>query len=139
MSNNPFNNAQTFMGVGSVEADDLFGDIQEPEVKVDSSEKPEEKEEKFETIPEGNIEAEDLFGGNDDPESVGGDDDNKEEKEAKPAKSGPSPRGENLYSSFAQALKGDGLFQFLDDETVSGISDADSFSEAMDQNLLILH
>lgn len=135
MSNNPFNNAQTFMGVGSVEADDLFGDIQEPEVKVDSSEKPEEKEEKFETIPEGNIEAEDLFGGNDDPESVGGDDDNKEEKEAKPAKSGPSPRGENLYSSFAQALKGDGLFQFLDDETVSGISDADSFSEAMDQEI----
>ena len=27
MSNNPFNNAQTFMGIPSVDADDLFGEI----------------------------------------------------------------------------------------------------------------
>ena len=136
MSNSPFNNAQIFMGVESVEADDLFGNVQEePKAKVDlpNENQEEGKETKEETVPEGTVDAEDLFGDTD-PESVG-DDDVKEEKEAKPKKSGSSPRGDNIYSSIAQALKGDGLFQFLDDNAVQGINDADSFREAFDNEV----
>lgn len=135
MSNNPFNNAQTFMGMASVEADDLFGDIpQEPEVKVDLSdeEKSEKEEEKEKHIPEGPLEAEDIFG-TEEPESVG--EDNEEKEETKPKKTGSSPKDGNPYSSFAHALRGDGLFQFLDEETVEGIVDADSFSDAFEQEV----
>lgn len=137
MSNNPFDSAQIFMGgLGNMDADSLFGDdAQEPEVKVDlpgENKEGEDKKDKNDTIPEGStIDAESLF---DDPESVG-EDDNKEGKEAKPDSVGSSPKGESLYSSFAQALKGDGLFQFLDDETVGNINDADSFSQAMEDEI----
>lgn len=134
MSNNPFNNAQTFMGMASVDADDLFGDVpQEPEVKVDlpGEEEPEKKkDEKY--IPEGPVDAEELFG-SEEPESVG--EDTEEKEETKPKKSGSSPKDGNPYSSFAQALRGDGLFQFLDEETVEKIDDADSFSEAFEQEV----
>lgn len=134
--NDLFKNAQTFMGVESVNADDLFGEDAGDGVKIDTQEegKPETKETKEDTIPEGgSANAEDIFG-EDDPESVG-DDDNKEEGEAKPQGEGSSPSGENLYSSFAQALKGDGLFQFLDDEAVGKIEDADSFREALENEV----
>lgn len=137
MSNNPFDSAQIFMGgLGNMDADSLFGeDTQEPEVKVDlpgENKEGEDKKDKNDTIPEGStIDAESLF---EDPESVG-EDDNKEGKEAKPDGNGSSPKGESLYSSFAQALKGDGLFQFLDDETVGNINDADSFSQAMEDEI----
>ena len=136
-NNNPFNNAQAFMGIGSVEADDLFGDVQEePTVKVDlpGEKNPEEVKPKQEdTVPEDTVESEDLFG---EPESVGEDENDKEGKEAGANKKpGSSPRGDNLYSSFAQALKGDGLFQFLDDDAVRGINDADSFREALDNEV----
>ena len=137
MSNNPFDSAQIFMGgLGNMDADSLFGeDTQEPEVKVDlpgENKEGEDKKDKNDTIPEGStIDAESLF---EDPESVG-EDDNKEGKEAKPDGDGSSPKGESLYSSFAQALKGDGLFQFLDDETVGNINDADSFSQAMEDEI----
>ena len=134
--NDLFKNAQTFMGIDSASADDVFGEDTGDGVKIDTQEegKPETKETKEDTIPEGgSVNAEDLFG-EDDPESVG-DDDNKEEGEAKPQGEGPSPSGENLYSSFAQALKGDGLFQFLDDEAVGKIEDADSFREALENEV----
>ena len=134
--NNLFKNAQTFMGVESVDAGDLFGDAPEEEVKIDTQEegKPETTENKEDTIPEGaSVNAEDLFG-TEDSESVG-DDDNKEEEEAKPQGKGSSPKDGNLYSSFAQALKGDGLFQFLDDEAVGKIEDADSFREALENEV----
>lgn len=134
--NDLFKNAQTFMGIDSASADDIFGEDTGDGVKIDTQEegKPETKETKEDTIPEGgSINAEDLFG-EDDPESVG-DDDNKEEEEAKPQGEGSSPKDENLYSSFAQALKGDGLFQFLDDEAVSKIEDADSFREALENEV----
>ena len=134
--NDLFKNAQTFMGIDSASADDVFGEDTGDGVKIDTQEegKPETKETKEDTIPEGgSVNAEDLFG-EDDPESVG-DDDNKEEGEAKPQGEGSSPSGENLYSSFAQALKGDGLFQFLDDEAVGKIEDADSFREALENEV----
>ena len=139
MSNNPFNNAQTFMGIESIEADQLFGDVQEETIKVDLPEEQgsDGQNDKKDTVPEGKeINAEDQFGNDEqDPESVGESDDNKEREEAGTKKAGSSPKGRNLYSSFAQALKGDGLFQFLDEETVNSVTDADSFSEAIDKEV----
>lgn len=138
MSNNPFNNAQTFMGIGSVDADQLFGEVQEETIKVDLPEgqSPDRQETKKDTVPEGKeVDAEEIFGSDTSPESVGESGDNKEEEEAGTKKSGSSPKGGNLYSSFAQALKGDGLFQFLDEETVNSVVDADSFSEAIDKEV----
>lgn len=137
MSNNsPFNNAQTYMGFSSVDADDLFGDIpQEPEVKVELPGEKKPEDNKDNTVPEGPIDAEDLFG-SEDPESVGDEKDgDKENEETGAKKIGSSPKDGNLYSSFAQALKGDGLFQFLDEETLNGVNDADSFSEAIDKEV----
>lgn len=128
--NDLFKNAQTFVGVDSASADDLFGDFEDTGTPVNEVKegKPETKENE-QTIPEGaSMNAEDLFG-NDDPESVG-DNEKEEEEEANPEDEGSSPKNENPYSLFAQALKGDGLFQFLDKDTVDKISDADSFMEA---------
>ena len=92
--NDLFKNAQTFMGIDSASADDVFGEDTGDGVKIDTQEegKPETKETKEDTIPEGgSVNAEDLFG-EDDPESVG-DDDNKEEGEAKPQGEGSGERG----------------------------------------------
>ena len=127
--NDLFKNAQTFVGVDSASAEDLFGDFEDTGTPVNEVKegKPEIKENE-QTIPEGaSVNAEDLFG-NDDPESVG--DNEEEEEEATPEDKGSSPKDENPYSLFAQALKGDGLFQFLDKDTVDKITDADSFMEA---------
>lgn len=137
MSNNPFDSAQTFLGgISTFDADDLFGDShEEPEVKVDlPGEDKEGKETKNteDTIPEGStVDAESLFG-DESPESVG---DDKDNKEARATGDGSSPKGESLYSSFAQALYGDGLFKFLNEDTVNGINDADSFSQAMEDEI----
>ena len=133
-----FKNAQTIIGIDTASADDIFGDGSEEVEKTPQGEegKPETKENKEVTVPEGgSVSAEDLFGEND-PESVGDDDDEeKEGKEAKPQGEGSSPKDENPYSLFAQALKGDGLFQFLDDDTVGKIEDADSFREAFENEV----
>lgn len=141
---NVFDNAQAFMGGQSFDAEDLFGggneeptekvDLEAPEEGTQENKNPEKKET---IVPEGPVDAEDLFGDDDnpeEPESVG--DENKENKEeTTPKKTGSSPKGSNLYSSFAQALQGDGLFQVLDKETVDGITDADSFREAIDKEV----
>ena len=124
------------MGVSTASAEDIFGDGPVEEVKTDPQEegKPETKENKEDTIPEGgSVNSEDIFG-EDNPESVG-DEENKEKGEAEPQGKGSSPSDGNLFSSFAQALKGDGLFQFLDDEAVSKITDADSFREALENEV----
>ena len=124
------------MGVSTASAEDIFGDGPVEEVKTDPQEegKPETKENKEDTIPEGgSVNSEDIFG-EDNPESVG-DEENKEKGEAEPQGKGSSPSDGNLFSSFAQALKGDGLFQFLDDEAVGKIVDADSFREALENEV----
>ena len=134
--NELFKNAQTFTGIGTASAEDIFGDGLEEGAPGSPQEegKPETTDTKKDTVPEGgSVKAEDLFG-EDNPESVG-DDEKKEEEEAKPQGEGSSPKDENPFSSFAQALKGDGLFQFLDDEAVSKIVDAETFGEAFQNEI----
>lgn len=122
-----------------LEGDDLFGepsgDTATPENKEQQpSQKGEEKhtETKEKEPTEVAIEEDDsLF--DDEPESVGGE--NKESEKAAPENSGTSPEGFNAYSSFAKAMKGDGLFQFLDDKTIENVKDAESFADAMDDEI----
>lgn len=134
--NDLFNAAQVITGPNQYDAEALFGEDTEQTEHIDlpeeTQEKPEQQEQKN-TIPEGPVDAEDLFGSDEDSESVG--EDKEEENEAKPKKSGSSPKGANLYSSFAQALRGDGLFQFLDSDTVDKITDSDSFAEAFESEV----
>ena len=138
MNDSLFSNSEVFMG-NFVDAEDIFGD----EITEDTNKQTPEEEEKNpkqeeNKLPEGEVSAEDLFGDDEDtsPESVGDDEDSdKEEKETKPHGAGSSPKGSKLYSSFAKALYGDGLFQFLDEKTVNEVNDADSFSKAFDDEV----
>lgn len=131
-----FKNAQTFTGIDSASAEDIFGEAEEiAGVPALEEGKPETKETKENTVPEGeSVNAEDLFG-DDNPESVGDNNDKEEEEEVTPKEKGSSPKDENPYSLFAQALKGDGLFQFLDNDAVGKITDADSFIEAFNNEI----
>lgn len=137
MNNSPFSDSEVFMG-DFVDAEDIFGDAPDNPEEI-APEKEKENPEKENELPEGDLDAADIFGDDNDPdnpESVGDDKDtDKEKEEAKPNGSGSSPKGQNLYSSFAQALYGDGLFQFLDEDTVGKVEDADSFSKAFDDEI----
>lgn len=125
------------------EEDGLFEDTENEETEDpqdDNPETPEDKEKQPST--EEQINEDDLFDFEDedddiedDPESVG-EGKNKTGKGAKADNgSGSSPKGFNPYSSFAQALKGDGLFQSLDDDQLATINDADTFYEAFENEI----
>ena len=100
-----------------------------------------EKEETQETPPEQteddkknkettevHVDENDLF----EPESVGSGKEDKQGKEdTSPDGTGTSPKKSNFYSSIASALKEDGIFQNLDDSKASEIKDAESFAQAI--------
>ena len=137
MNDSLFSNSEVFMG-NFVNAEDIFGeDTEDTSQKTPDNNQDDNPEEKENKLPEGEVDAADLFGDDDElnPESVGDDKDSKETKETSPENAGSSPKGQNPYSSFAQALYGDGLFQFLDEETVNKVNDADSFSEAFENEV----
>lgn len=135
MNDSLFTVDNILMGEG-VDAADLFGEDTSQEEQTPQEEQKESPEVKESNIPEGEVDAEDLFGESEDtsPESVG-DNEDKEEKETTQTDDGSSPKSTNLYSSFAHALYGDGLFQTLDDETIEKVTDADSFLEAFDNEV----
>lgn len=85
------------------------------------------KEEKKETTEV--VDVDNLF--TEKPESVGSEEDNKE-KEDTSSKEETSP---NFYSSIAKAFAEDGVFQDLNDETLSKVTDAESFRELIEQKI----
>ena len=91
---------------------------------------PETKEEKTETTEELNIEG--LF--EDTPESVGSEEHQEGEDTNSEKKPGSSPNN-NFYSSIAKALKEDGVFPDLDDETVTNIKEPEEFAEAIEKQI----
>lgn len=96
---------------------------QEPQEKD-----PEKQEENTETTE---VDPEELFSG--EPESVGSEEDNNKEKEdTNPSKGNTSP---NFYSSIANALVEDGIFQNLDDESLSKIQSAEDFAEVISSQI----
>lgn len=108
------------------EAEALFAE--DPKTEERETEQKEEKNTAEETPRE-----EELFGG---PESVGsGKEDSKEKEDTTAEKPGSSPKKTNFYSSIASAFKEDGIFPDLDDDTVDGIKDAESFAEVMEKQI----
>ncbi len=121
--------------LGTEEIDNLFvEDITQdtpPSNKEDgenNSEKSSENKEKDETTE---VNVDDLFT---EPESVGSGKDDKEEKEDTTLKGdGTSPK--NFYSSIAKALKEEGIFPDLDEESYSKIKEPEDFRDLIEQQI----
>lgn len=77
------------------------------------------------------IDVNDLFEAT--PESVGSED-NQEKEDTESRDNGTSPSN-SIYSSIAKDLKEDGIFLDLDDETISSISDSESFYKALESQI----
>lgn len=108
------------------EVENLF-EKEEGETQETPPDPKEEKKDNKETT-EVQVNADDLF----ESESVGSGKEDKQGKEdTTPDGSGTSPKKTNFYSSIASALKEDGIFQNLDDEKASEIKDAESFAQAI--------
>ena len=109
--------------------DMLFSGGDNDETQGSSPESEEEKNKK-ETTEELNVEG--LF--EETPESVGSEEHQEVEDTTSEKKSGSSPTN-NFYSSIAKALKEDGVFPDLDDETADGVKDAEDFAEVFEKQV----
>ena len=123
--------------LGAEEIEDLFVDDNETqetpppdsneEKNPDKGNKDEDKEETTEVVNVDNLFTET-------PESVGSGKENTEEKEdTTPRGSGTSPK--NFYSSIAKALKEEGIFPDLEDESLTKIKDPEDFRDLIDQQI----
>lgn len=129
-------------GVQFLENEDLFEDSTQPgDAGTGQQGQPGEEPEKKETNEPTEVvigENDSLFGDDagEQPESVGEGKNNKAGEGADTTGNGDSPKGQNnAYSSFAKALQGDRLFQFLDDEVIDNVKDADSFADAFEKEI----
>lgn len=122
--------------LGADEIDNLFVDDGTQESPPDNGEEgkdknPQEEKEQVETT-EVNVDT--LF--TDTPEGVGSEENNQEngkKPESKEDKS-TSPKN-NFYSSIAKALKEDGVFPDLDEETANGIKAPEDFAEVIEKQI----
>lgn len=110
------------------EAANLFSQEQES-TEENEVETPKDKEEKENKEAAEVVDVNSLF--TEEPESVGSGNDNKE-KEDTTSKEGTSP---NFYSSIAKTFAEDGVFQNLDEEALSKVSDAKSFLDLVEQQV----
>lgn len=107
------------------EMDNLFDE--EGSKTQETPPEPTEDGKKNNETTEVQVDAEDLF----ESESVGSGKEDKQGKEdTTPDGSGTSPKT-NFYSSIASALKEDGIFQNLDNDKAKEIKDAESFAQAI--------
>ena len=118
-----------------IDVDNLFSDDGgEKETQV-TPPAPKEKEEKEKetTTEEEEINPDDLF---DTPEGVGSEDkDNQEKEDTNSEKDGGTSPKTNFYSSIASALKDEGIFPDLDDETLKSINEPEDFAEAVEKQI----
>lgn len=116
--------------LGADEIETLFDD------EIVQETPPEEKETEKETeeTTEVAVDTNELFDG--EPESVGSEENEIEEKEGTKTEkgNGTSPKND-FYSSIANALKEEGIFPDLDDETISNTSTAEDFRELIDSQI----
>ena len=115
--------------LGAEEIDTLFDDeiVQEtPPEKKENNEKSEETTEV--------VDSNDLF--DEEPESVGSEENEIEEKEGTKTNkgNGTSPK-HDFYSSITNALKEEGIFPDLDDETISKIASAEDFRDLIEDQI----
>lgn len=118
-----------------IDVENLFSDDGgEEETQVTPPAQKEKEEKEIEkTTEEEEINPDDLF---DNPESVGSGKDNQEEEEDTQSEKdkGTSPKT-NFYSSIASALKEEGIFPDLDDDTLNGIKTPEDFAEAVEKTV----
>lgn len=120
------------------EIDNLFTDEETQETSPEEKEEQKEKDSQPETEEEEKekttevIDVDSLF--TEEPESVGSGKDNSEDKEGTTSKKGggTSP---SFYSSIANALKEEGIFQTLEDEEIKGIKTPEDFAEAVNKQV----
>ena len=74
---------------------------------------------------------EEIFG----TESVGNEDNENKGKEPSSSKEGTSPNNKNFYSSIASALKEDGIFPDIDDESLAKIKTPEDFAEMFENQI----
>lgn len=121
--------------LGAEEIDNLFVEDGETQDTPPANEEPPKKEEEQSKDKEETTEVVDvdnLF--TDTPESVGSGKENTEEKEdTTPKGNGTSPK--NFYSSIAKALKEEGIFPDLEDESLTKVKDPEDFRDLIDQQI----
>lgn len=125
--------------LGADEIENLFVDEEETQETPPANEetsKEEDKEKKEKETTEV-IDVDSLF--TEEPESVGsGKEDNEKEKEKEDTdpdkEKGTSPKN-NFYSSIAKALKEEGIFPDLDDETADKIKAPEDFADAIEKQI----
>jgi hypothetical protein len=118
-----------------IDVDNLFSDDGGEEETQVTPPAPKEKEEKEKetTTEEEEINPDDLF---DTPEGVGSEDkDNQEKEDTNSEKDGGTSPKTNFYSSIASALKDEGIFPDLDDETLKSINEPEDFAEAVEKQI----
>lgn len=122
-------NEDFIMGGDEVNLDTLFDENTETQDTSPES----EDDNKDKTTEEDKINPDDLF---DTPEGVGSGKDNQEEGEdAKSDKNKGSSPNTNFYSSIASALKDEGIFPDLDNETLESIKSPEDFAEAVEKTV----
>jgi hypothetical protein len=109
------------------EAANLFSQESQESTEENEVETPKDKEENKEATEVADVN--NLF--TEESESVGSGDNNKE-KEDTSSKEGTSP---NFYSSIAKTFAEDGVFQNLNEEALSKVSDAESFLDLVEQQI----
>ena len=121
--------------LGAEEIDNLFVEDGETQDTPPANGEPPKKEEEPSNDKEETTEVVDvdnLF--TDTPESVGSGKENTEEKEdTTPKGNGTSPK--NFYSSIAKALKEEGIFPDLEDESLTKVKDPEDFRDLIDQQI----
>ena len=119
--------------LGAEEIENLFVEDDETQDTPPANEEPPKEEpnkDKEETTEV--VDVDNLF--TDTPESVGSGKENTEEKEdTTPKGNGTSPK--NFYSSIAKALKEEGIFPDLEDESLTKVKDPEDFRDLIDQQI----
>ena len=123
--------------LGADEIENLFVDDEETQETPPANEETSEKEDKDKNKEKTTevVDVDTLF--TEEPESVGSgkEDDTKEKEGTESDKDkGTSPKN-NFYSSIAKALKEEGIFPDLDDETANKIKAPEDFAEAVEKQI----
>lgn len=109
---------------------DLFG----TETTETKTEEQNEKNEQVENT-EDYVNPDTLFGGDDSSESVGEEDNQGTQENPVEQESNTGNSSADFYSSIASALRADGVLEYLDDDGLAAITDADTFKTAIETEM----
>ena len=113
------------------EVENLFTEYDDTSEGADPDDKkPDETEQ---NTTEVNVDTETLF--TDEPESVSSDEDSEDEEGTKSDKDKSDSPKKNFYSSIAKALKEDGVFPDLDDESLKSIVNPEDFAAIVEKQI----